>query len=683
MTHWTSLCAMVLLGACGLSASAETTSLVVGPPATGAAPALFAAGYETADGSGWLTGYLLRDGKTTGDGLWGGPPARSAADLMDAQAGDWPDRRLVLSAHLSSGIPWEWEALSEGQQQALETVDGRRDTGPAAELLGRQRLAYLRGDRSHEQAAMPPGPFRTRASRLGAIVNSRPWLAPGPPSGNHPGDSYRAFQARNLERPSMLYVGANDGMLHGFDAATGQEKIAYVPEGVHDRIAGLTRPARSFTYLVDGSPLVGDLSVGTSDAPWRSYLAGFLGAGGRGYFVLDVTAPQHFPASEATRVVVLDHSADAGLDPDIGRIRGEPVLEAGAAATSRQITRLNDGRWALVTGNGDGSAHGRAVLLIQYLDGARELRKIPTDGAVGNGLAAPRLVDLDGDGIPDVAYAGDLLGRFWKFDLGADRAAAWRVSFGGRPFFTARDGAGRPQPITVAPVWKAHPKGGLMLAFGTGRNFEAADRLDAHVQSLYGLHDDTPVRRGVTPRPGEGGGVTPRPGEDGGGAPRPGEGSGPIGDRSQLASRRIEAVPGHHALGIVRATGAEAARRGWFIDLPLARERVLQNPGWFEGDLVDIWSVVPSPDLDQRASGAGRRYRLTVDLFTGSAPNSPIYAPAPVMSGGQPSRIEAGPSATLHQAGRNVEVTAPGLPPPPERLPLGRIIRRPSWRQLQ
>ncbi len=664
MKRRTSVVVLAFLGIVGLPVSAETTSLVVGPPAAGAPPALFVAGHALADGSGWVTGYLLRDGKPTTEGLWGGPPARTAADLLDAHAGDWPDRRLVLSAQGSTGIAWEWDALSEGQRQALETIDGRRDTSPAADALARQRLAYLRGDRSQEQATAPPGPFRTRASRLGAIVNSRLWLAPGAPSGSHLGDGYRAFKVRHLDRPSMLYVGAGDGMLHGFDAATGEERIAYVPEGVHDRIAGQTAPGRPFSHFVEGSPLVGDVATDASDEPWRSYLAGFLGAGGRGYFVLDVTDPRRFSAREADRLVVLDRTADAGMDPDIGRIRGEPVLEPGTVATSRQITRLNDGRWALVMGNGDHSADGRAVLLIQYLDGARELRKIATDGAVGqgNGLAPPRLVDLDGDGISDVAYAGDLLGRFWKFDLGAEHAAAWRVSFGGRPFFSAHDGNGRPQPITVAPVWKAHPKGGLMLAFGTGRLLDAADRLDAQVQTVYGLHDDTPARRGATPKSGEG--------------------SGPIGDRSRLAPRTIEAVPGH-ALGVVRKPGAEAARRGWFVDLPLARERVLQNPGWFEGDLVDVWSVLPSSDADERWFGAGRRFRLTVDLFDGSAPKSPIYALAPVMPGGQPSRTEAGSSATLHLGGRRFEVAAPGLPAPPERLPLGKVMRRPSWRQLQ
>ena len=66
----------------------------------------------------------------------------------------------------------------------------------------------------------------------------------------------------------MLYVGANDGMLHGFDAsstvdtsgkvfATATERIAYVPSTVYKNLGGLSSIAYSHRYFVDATPISG------------------------------------------------------------------------------------------------------------------------------------------------------------------------------------------------------------------------------------------------------------------------------------------------------------------------------------------------------------------------------------------------------------------------------------------
>ena len=124
------------------------------------------------------------------------------------------------------------------------------------------------------------------------------------------------------------------------------------------------------------------------------------------------------------------------------------MLDENNAMRSTQITRLNNNRWAVVMGNGYNSANQRAVLLIQYLDGDKKLVRIPTAGTVAapptprtglandNGLSAPRVIDLDGDGLSDVVYAGDNLGNLWKFDLTSASASDWNVAFGGQPLFT-------------------------------------------------------------------------------------------------------------------------------------------------------------------------------------------------------------------------------------------------------
>src|SRR3990167_1405817 len=156
-------------------------------------------------------------------------------------------------------------------------------------------------------------------------------------------------------------------------------------------------------------------------------------------------------------------------DKDIGFITAKPVKDVNDAMRSTQITRLNNNRWAVVMGNGYNSTNQRPVLLVQYLDGGKELLRLPvttdaagTGKAADNGLSAPSLVDINGDGRPDVVYAGDNLGNMWKFDLTSHSPANWKVAFGGSPLFTASgpaalNGTTRPKipPITTPPTVRA------------------------------------------------------------------------------------------------------------------------------------------------------------------------------------------------------------------------------------
>jgi len=597
----------------------------------------------------------------------------STASLLDAPSFS-PDSRLVLSASDGVGTDWRWERLSAGQQAALNAVAGHADG------RGEQRLAYLRGDRTLESSA--GGPFRTRRSRQGDIVNSQLWWQPGPPHATNADASHLAFRRAHAERAAMLYVGGNDGMLHAFAAASGEEQLAYVPEGLHAVLSELTRPGYQHRYFVDGSPMAGDLQA---DGAWRTYLAGFPGAGGRGYFVLDVTDPAQFATTNAVRLVVLDKTVDETLDADVGHIVAPPVRHAEAALGTQQITRLNDGRWALVMGNGYNSPNARPVLLVQYLDGARELRKLvagsDTDEAVaGNGLGAPRLVDLDGDRIPDLAYAGDLAGRLWKFTLGRGDLA-WGTAFGGTPLFVATDAGGRPQPITAAPLAMPHPAGGLMLVLGTGRHLTDADRGDTATQSIYGLHDpvkfddgdestaaaSTPITRG----------------------------------RAALVAQDISAAP----VGGATASGARlwtlssnavaysggAARRGWYVDLPERGERVLAHPSHFDGLMVDIASVVPdhaaaqAPESCTPRDSSERRFLTTLNALDGAAPRTQLYAYTPSDGNAQAartaSRIETGLRTAIRSGTHDIGVCPPGSPCE-DRLRLNRVAQQPSWRLL-
>jgi len=158
-----------------------------------------------------------------------------------------------------------------------------------------------------------------------------------------------------------------------------------------------------------------------------------------------------------------------------------------------------DSPWVVVFGNGYESPSGQAALYILDLEG-RVLRKIVTDPAQGpgNGLSTPSVVDADGDGLADYAYAGDLKGNLWKFDLTGRRPGDWGVAFAEghapKPLFKATfkdaEGMAVPQPITVQPDVMYHCRGhGHMVVFATGRFLGEEDLQDQSVQSVYGIWD--------------------------------------------------------------------------------------------------------------------------------------------------------------------------------------------------
>ena len=605
---------------------------------------LFAARYLASRWSGEVAAQPLGgDAADRAPSPWGqrtgSPLAHTSASLLDERD---PPTRVIFSSKGGGatlrGIAFRWDQLALPQQEALSGDD----------VHGPQRLHYLRGDRAREQAQ--GGPFRDRDSRQADSVNSRLWYA-----------ASRATSGDSPARPAMLYLGGNGGMLHGFDADTGIEKFAYVPQGVYSRLGLLTRPQYVHQPYVDGSPFTAETIDGSRR---RTLLAGFLGAGGKGYFVLDVSDPAALAEDQAAQFVLLDSTADA--DPDLGHVFAEPVRERGAPARTRQITRLNDGRWALVIGNGYNSDNQRAVLLVQYLDGAREMLKIPAGQAGGNGLSAPRLVDTDGDQVPDLAYAGDLRGQLWRFDLGSRNAAEWKPAFDGRPLFIAQDAQGQRQPISVAPIWLPHPDGGRTLVFGTGRLLTDADRRDTSSQTLYGIRDQA-----------EAGPLAP--------------------GRGALVQQAIDPAPVGTAAGrqlwtssdhLLPGSGNEA-KRGWYVDLPVAGERVIAHPQWFEGQLIDLTSMVPpagtGPEAPESCEPAANgAFRTTLQALDGARPRSQLYGDEGTSFGASRIALHGEPSVPLRSHGqeRAIRFDAKRAEGPP-RQRLGFIAKRPSWRQLQ
>ena len=697
---------------------------------------------------------IATNGTSSPNAAWGTNTStgknKSTADKLDEITN--LDNRLILSYDILStaaqkGISFKWANLTNSTTGASSRMWLNKGTVGTTTIAGdgkgEDRLKYIRGDRTKE-AKNTGGTFRNRKNRQGDIVNSAIWYVGAPASG-YATTGYKSFASSNRTRLPMIYVGGNDGMLHGFSAQDGTEKLAYVPHGVIQNLAKFTDPTYSHQYYVDGSPMSGDVDIGSSTtADWRTYLAGTLGAGGRGYFVLDVTSPgSAFTETNAKSLVVLDKTAapakdaappgvpaDPNAHADIGHIFGSPVVAESNQQRALQITRTNDNRWAFITGNGYNSVNERPVLLIQYLDGAKELKAIPvtktnacpTGAAKGNGLSTPQFLDVNSDGIPDFVYAGDLCGNMWKFDIsnvsgdvttsGVADADHWGVSFSGDPLFTATytaGGSSSRQPITAPPSLRPNREvGGLMVAFGTGQNLTEADRSDTSTQTVYSVLDNTRYQIETT---GANKGKVKVKTTD----PTPTT----AGTRSNLVAQSVDGGSGSGTTGSGSSAGRAfwkldtqevtyackptdtgcTVKTGWYMDLPVAGERVTSSFDFYDGsNILEIISEKPASG-SATASGeevcapqpqAAKPFRTLINISSGAPAKPPImdvngdgqYTDADYVNGGVAARTTAS-SKELRFATKDKQIRKGNDGKEDKYAKLPELLLRPNWRQLK
>ncbi|MFA5940631.1 MAG: PilC/PilY family type IV pilus protein [Sinimarinibacterium sp.] len=621
--------------------------------------AIYQARFRTGDWSGQLLSLPIKADGQVGDPLW------DAAQQMPAAA-----VRLITTYDSTAPNPgkrFEWNQLNAAQQDALG-----RNTAGTADGNGEARLNYLRGDRGNEGAGLN---FRVRGSVLGDIVNSDPAFVGQQNYGfdalpGSEGSSYKSFRqsAAYLSRPSMIYVGANDGMLHGFRATDGRELLAHVPSQVYARLSALTDLAYNdnHQYLVDGSTKTLDAHVGGS---WKTILVGALGGGGRGVFALDVTDPATFGTGS------LMWEFTSAQDVDMGYSYAQPT-----------IARLEDGHWVAVVANGYNSSNGHAVLFVLDLEDGSVLKKFDTGVGGNNGLSSPIPVDIDGDRITDLIYAGDLQGNMWKFDVRGNSSADWKIGFGTaaspQPLFTACSDdpctSSNRQPITARPevgLNKADVSGydGFVVNFGTGRYFAVGDNTaTSQTNTFYGIFDlDN------------------------------GAGTSGIDGRNDLLRQEVIAVRTlSFPNGItedVRVTSANSlnGERGWYLDLPLTGERQVSTPILRNGSII-FTTLIPNTAA---CAFGGDSFLMEVNALTGSrldetpfdlnrdrAFNEDDYADGLPVSGRRSSAGIIKTPAIISAAGFEIKLasgTTGGIDTTYEQPPGPDVGGRLSWRQMQ
>jgi type IV pilus assembly protein PilY1 len=405
----------------------------------------------------------------------------------------WFTSRIIVTRDATGKpVPFLWAKLSASQQGSL---------APGNATRGQNILAFLRGS-TEKESDTKKGGFRERASSfLGDIVNSQPVYV-GPPAAPYNDTSdvgYSGFKASNKDRAKRVYVGANDGMLHAFDDATGDEAWAYVPPALYrkpdDVPAAITYPgllgALAFPtneleskhrFLVDGPIRVTDVDFsGGSGTDWRSLLVAGLGKGGKSFSAIDVTDPGSVKTEDDAAAKLLWEFNDA----DLGYSFGRPL-----------ITKTNafGKKWLVVVSSGYNNATGVGKLWFLDAKTGAVLKMLSTNA--GSSDAPSGLAQIAGytksywNYLSEQIYGGDLLGNFWRFDVSDADEANWKVEKLAT-FTSPTDGSA--QSITTPPQIEIDIANGIdrWVFVGTGRLLAESDRDRAQVQTMYALRDGT------------------------------------------------------------------------------------------------------------------------------------------------------------------------------------------------
>lgn len=349
-----------------------------------------------------------------------------------------------------------------------------------------ERLAFIRGDNKLADGLI----FRERKYRLGDIINSQPvtvqkayYVEDAITWNTNERTKYASFRKTQDNRTPHVYVGANDGMLHAFNANDGSETFAYIPKAVAYKLNQLTSVRygeKKHEFYVDGKLTVADVYINDK---WRTVLIGTLGAGGKGIFALDITEPS---ADKIKLLWDLDDGDFVKSGVALGYTYGKPT-----------VARFADGKWKAVFGNGyasDGVTDAGLIVLdiaTGKIEQVHTVHKQNDTETAENGLSTPKILDLDASGVAQIAYAGDLQGNIWRFDLSQSSSKQTKPVFSA----TTTNYKGRlvAQAITTAPNIIRHPtEDGLLIVFGTGRYFSDADKSPDLQNSLYGVWDPAP-----------------------------------------------------------------------------------------------------------------------------------------------------------------------------------------------
>ena len=554
----------------GASSAASTSSLEL---VAGDDNRLYRASYTTGAWTGDITAYKLAGSTAAVSStvVW------SAQSKLDSKAYATRNVYFNKAGALAS---FTYDTLPTAQQAYFSNLCSKTPVVAQCSTLsvadkaeankGEKLVNFLLGDRTHEVATTSGSTtvaplYRKREHVLGDIINGAPVYVGKPPF-SYADAGYSDFAATS--RAAMIYAAANDGMLHAFDAASGEEAWAFTPSAVLPNLYKLADRdyATKHQYYVDGAPIMGDIKVGTV---WKTILVGGLNKGGKAYYALDITDP-----TSPKLLWEFTHS-------NLGLSYGNPVITKNAAGT-----------WivAFASGYNNESGDGKGRLFIVNANTGEEIVSGGIATAAGDTTTPSGLSKINAwveDATNNTAtrfYGGDLLGNVWRFDydgLVEPKNSALKLG-------VAQMSATTQQPITTKPML-LQAGGKPVVIVGTGRYLGEGDITDATQQSIYAIKD-----------------------------PLINTGWGTIRTNVGFVKQTLTVDTTAKTASVTTNAVDWSTKAGWWVDLPNAKERVSTPMG-----LQLTTLVVPTtiPNGDACASG-GSSWLYFLNASNGSTINT-------------------------------------------------------------
>jgi Tfp pilus tip-associated adhesin PilY1 len=442
--------------------------------------------------------YLIRPGTPSTDNLvkfsWNSKKCDAAGLPIDSTANTGLDssEKLNFDSTEISALS-HFPAMTDG-------TNGQKDQRTLA--AGENLVNFLRGQTGLEgfESGVETKLYRARAKTLGDVIGGQPVYVKKPRA-DYQDSGYQAFKAANESRTAMVYVAANDGMLHAFnvgngtaaDPLGGDETWAIIPSAVLPNLYKLADDnyANLHQFSVDGTPTVGDVRGATAGS-WKTMLVGGLNAGGKGYYALDITNPATPKAMWEFKFSTTCYDgtpASAGSDCNLGLTFGKPII------TKIIDSSYAEGRWVVMVTSGYNNVDGTGgdgkgyLYLLDALTGQIIHRLDTGVGTTGTPSNLGQInTYVDDSSINNTAlrvYGGDMLGNVWRFDVNDTHAPSGREA---TLLGTAKDSGGAAQPITVRPEL-AELGGKPMVFVATGRLLGTTDVANTQSQSIYGIVD--------------------------------------------------------------------------------------------------------------------------------------------------------------------------------------------------
>ena len=477
-------------------------------------------------------------------------------------------------------------------------------TAQQTDAAGEKLVNFLRGqtgyeDRQANTDASRPIYYRIRTYPLGDIVSSEAVYVKKPLF-SYTDTGFAAFRTSQEANSGMVYVAANDGMLHAFDADSGVERWAYVPSMVLPRLFRLASMSykNSHQFFVDGTPVV---DYAYFDGAWHTLLIGGLGAGGSGYYALDITDPLapkalwEFKPKTTGCAATLADAIGQTADCDLGYSYGNPV-----------VTKLADGTWVVMVTSGYNNTtpgDGKGYLYILDPESGEIIRKIGTGVGSNSTIAGVCSAAPCPSGLAKISawvdapstnntarrvYGGDLFGNLWRFDVNDNLGAS---GYEAQELIVLNGPAGNRQPITARPEL-GESNGIPLVLIGTGRYLGDSDKADPlqassptnNRQSFYGIKDPLTASSWGDSR------------------------------AAGLVAQTVTVNASTQERTVTGNSVPLATVPGWYVDLPDNGERSFTDPALALGTVV----FTTGAPLGDACSSAGQSFIYNLDFRSGA-----------------------------------------------------------------